>query len=62
MAAVFNIDKKCEPSNIYLFLLMKLQMLFSYLHPSPYIHLKHVVWVIHSWGVLQRHDYNYNYD
>ena len=32
--AVFNIDKKCEPSNIYLFLLMKLQMLFSYLRPS----------------------------
>ena len=34
-------------------------MLFSYLHPSPYIHLKHVVWVIQSWSLLQRHDYNY---
>ena len=38
---------------------MKLQMLFSYLRPSPYIH---VVWVIQSWGLLQRHDYNYDYN
>ena len=41
-----NIDKNtCEPSNIHSFLLMKLQMLFSNLRPSPkYYTLTIEVW------------------
>ena len=41
-----NIDKNmCEPSNIHSFLLTKLQMLFSNLHPSPkYYTLTIEVW------------------
>ena len=44
-----NIDKNtCEPSNIHLFLLTELRMLFSNLHPSP----KYYILTIEVWQLV----------